>query len=272
MKPTIRVATWNMKQAVAPKKPLDARWDWAATHIDCDVYALTEAKVPDGGPPQGWRAEWVDGGFGPRRRWGTVLAARNGVEFVPVTEVGGIFHRPRPLEPTWPAGTIVADVLVDGRRWATVAAVYGITVNEQGDSCGHGNYSTGQILNDLEDLINSRKGRRLVVAGDFNLWPSHLASHLKGTGLVDLVEQTAHTRPPLDKCAECAHTGASSGCGHIWTHRNGNSPNAKRQQLDFILATPALASEVVRVEGGPDLFPDAWEVSDHAPLVAEFQL
>ena len=29
----MRIATWNLKQAVAPKQPLDQLWNWAATTI-----------------------------------------------------------------------------------------------------------------------------------------------------------------------------------------------------------------------------------------------
>ena len=60
------------------------------------------------------------------------------------------------------------------------------------------------------------------------------------------------------------------GGSRIWTHKNGNSPNAARQELDFIFATDELADEVSAVGGGIDDFPDAWDVSDHAPVVVDF--
>jgi hypothetical protein len=268
---TISVATWNLKQAVAPKKPLDERWVWADQVIGADVYALTEAKVPDGGPPTEWAALWEPEGFGPRRRWGTVLATRAGIHLEPVTEVGGLFRR-RPIELTWPAGTQVADVLVGGRRWATVVAAYAITLDHRDQSCGSGHYSFPRILKDLEPLIDSRHGRRLVIAGDFNLWPFDIVSKVKDFGLVDLIEQTATSRPPLKGCANCGADGYAPSCGHIWTHKNGNSPRAQRQQIDFILASPELSDEVESVVGGPEAFPDAWEISDHAPVVATFRL
>ena len=70
----MRIATWNMKQAVAPKKPLPELWSWMETSIQPNVIALTEARVPKGGLPPGWSALWHPGGIGPRRTWGTVLA------------------------------------------------------------------------------------------------------------------------------------------------------------------------------------------------------
>jgi len=264
----IKVATWNLKQAVAPRAPLPERWAWAEQTIDADVFAFTEAAVPQGGPPAGWDALWVPGGIGPRRRWGTVLASQNCVELVPVTSIKRRFSR-HTLEHTWPAATIVADVMVDGERWATLAAIYAMTVDRHGTSIGSGSYSVPRIFEDLEVLIESRSGRRLVVAGDLNLWPDQIRGLVREYGLVDLIEQTADSRRPLDGCVVCARP---ESCGHIWTHRNGSSPNAKRQQIDYILASPELAASVRSVVGGPDEFPGAWDMSDHAPVVAEFGL
>ena len=73
----ITVATWNMKQAVAPKKPLPELWDWIENVINPDVIVLTEARVPKEGLPESWQAIWTPGGIGPRRTWGTIIAARN---------------------------------------------------------------------------------------------------------------------------------------------------------------------------------------------------
>ena len=75
----MRVATWNMKQAVAPRRPLADLWSWLEGEVDPDVVVLTEAKVPAGGPPPGWVAVWEPDGIGPRRRWGTVVAGRDAV-------------------------------------------------------------------------------------------------------------------------------------------------------------------------------------------------
>jgi exonuclease III len=57
----------------------------------------------------------------------------------------------------------------------------------------------------------------------------------------------------------------------MWTHRNNPSPRASRQQIDFILATVELARELDQLTGGISDYPDAWEVSDHAPVVADFR-
>jgi hypothetical protein len=60
------------------------------------------------------------------------------------------------------------------------------------------------------------------------------------------------------------------GGSRIWTHKNGNSPNAARQELDFIFVSEELSNEVSTVGGGINEFPDAWDMSDHAPVVVDF--
>jgi exonuclease III len=261
----VRVSTWNMKQAVAPKKPLAELWQWAEEAIAADVLVLTEAKIPKDGLPSGWTAIWTPGGIGERRRWGTVIAGR-GVELVNVSSVE-VRGRHIGIEAPWPSTLEIADVIIKGERWATVVGMYGLTVDAGGASCGHGRYSMPKLLDAMSPVLSSSRADRVVVAGDFNLWPRDLPHRLGQMGLVDLVEFTGNERSPLDRCANCD---GNPGCAHLWTHKNGNSPNAAVQQIDFILATKELCGELDKVSGGSADFPDAWDVSDHAPVVADF--
>lgn len=261
----MRVATWNLKQAVAPKKPLPELWDWLGDRVDPTVAVLTEAKVPSGGPPAGWSVEYEPDGIGPRRKWGTVIAAR-GVSLQRVTSVKrGL--RTVPLTFRWPAAVIVSDVIVGKECWGTVVGLYGLTVDRRGESCGHGGFSVPTILNELEPLLESKRAERLLIAGDFNLWPSDASGEVVSRGLVDLIEHTAATRPALVGCSGCAK---GPNCGHLWTHKNGNSPNAAKQQIDYVFASRRLVEELRSVYGGVQYFHEAWDVSDHAPVVAEF--
>ena len=117
------------------------------------------------------------------------------------------------------------------------------------------------IVNECLDLLDSGNDR-VILAGDFNLWPEHIVpvaeNNLELVDIMGLVEGLPELK------------GAVGG-SRIWTHKNGNSPNAARQELDFIFATNELADEVVSVAGGIDDFPDAWEVSDHAPVTVDFK-
>jgi exonuclease III len=267
---TLTVATWNLKQAVAPKAPLDDLWSWLATETDPMVAVLTEAKVPKTGVPEGWDAAWWRAdGIGPRSRWGTVVASR-GAKLVPIPTIS-VDGRTHDLDQSWPGVVTVADAIVDGDRWATVVGLYAITRREPGgESCGHGRLSFPRLLDDLEPLLASERGERLVLAGDLNMWPSGVpAKRLRKLGLTDLIEHTRDRREPLEGCSGCTDPAA---CGHLWTHKNGNKPGAKRQQLDYIFASEALVDDLVEVRGGIQSFPTSWDVSDHAPVVAEFRL
>lgn len=268
----VRVATWNMKQ-VAPRQPLDERWRWMSEEIDPDVIVLTEAKVPDDGPPSGWQALWVEGGMGPRRRWGTVLAGRTDrgitlreIAQAPAGSQGGATGVISP-ETTWPAAVRIADVLVHGDRWATIVGLYGVTQTPDRVSCGHGRASIPHLLEQLDALLHELRRDRLIIAGDFNLHPIDMPRSTDRYRLTDLVDYTADERPALDGCTGC---GLGRRCGHLWTHRNTNNPGAAVQQIDYILATKQLRNELVSVLGGVGDFPDVWDVSDHAPVVADF--
>ena len=261
----ITVATWNLKQAVAPKKPLPELWDWAERRIGADLMVLTEAKVPKDAPPANWVTQWNPDGIGHRRRWGTVIAGR-GVELVPVTEVR-VGLRTRPIVAPWDGVLEVADVIIGRERWATIVGMYGLTVDPNGDSCGHGGYSVPALIDTIEPLLDSERGKRLIVAGDMNLWPRDVSHRFERVGLTDLIEWTSNEREPLANCANC---NGDPDCGHVWTHRNGNSPRAAVQQIDFIFASAQLRDELIEVRGGVGDFDDAWEVSDHAPVVATF--
>lgn len=263
----MRVATWNIKQAVAPKKPLDELWSWAEEQIAPDVIVLTEAKVPKTGVPRGWTAQWTEGGIGPRRTWGTVVAGR-GVELRPITELRS-GEATVDLQFEWPAAVTAVDVVRDGQRWATVVGLYAITLDDRGESCGHGAYSLPLLMRQLEPLIDSDSGERLVIAGDMNLWPTDVTPFFESYGFVDVIHHTASTRGPLAGCASCR--GTNDRCGHMWTHKNGNGPNSAIQQIDYIMCTEELAEELSTVYGGVAHFQDAWSVSDHAPVVAEFR-
>lgn len=54
----------------------------------------------------------------------------------------------------------------------------------------------------------------------------------------------------------------------IWTHKNGaKHTDGARQELDFIFISEDLRRNVIEISGGVHDFPDAWEMSDHAPVV-----
>jgi exonuclease III len=264
----MRIATWNLKQAVAPKKPLPELWRWAAECIRPDCIVFTEGKVPSSGVPSGWTAEWNPDGVYPekRNRWGTVVAGR-GVDIVPVTSVKSGWRR-RNLEVTWPAAVQVVDVFDDSEYWGTVVGFYAVTKNGGGSSTGNGAYSWPTMMRQLEPLFSSDRGHRLVVAGDLNLLPKDVGRVAQSYGLTDVIDHTASTRPKLKGCNSCRR---ASGCHHMWTHKNTGGANPSIQQVDYIFVSEDLVGEIRSVKGGSADFPDAWDASDHAPVVVDFR-
>lgn len=261
----VRVATWNLKQAVAPLRKPEVLWQWMADTVDPHVVAFTEGKVSGGAPPDGWTALWQPGGIGPKKRWGTVLAARN-AQLEPIHSVGSGRDR-FDMDSMWPGYLQVADVRIDDSYWATVVALHSPLLLPDGTKVKHGYDSTKLVMRKLEPLFRDG-ARRVIVTGDFNVHPNSLPRSLGSYGLVELSAHTAGRRAALRGCTGCDDR---SRCGHIWTHANVGGANPVRQQIDFILVQESLLSTLASYDGGPDRFPDVWSLSDHAPLVATFE-
>jgi exonuclease III len=155
-----------------------------------------------------------------------------------------------------PATLHTADIVIDGDTWATIVGAYGFMP----DSKNGWDAALG-IVNECVDLLDSGN-ERVILAGDFNLWPKDILPVVENNlGMVDIMG-FVEDLPELKDAV---------GGSRIWTHKNGNSPNAARQELDFIFTTDELADEVSAVGGGVSDFPDAWDVSDHAPVVVVFE-
>ena len=287
----MRIATWNLKQATAPRKKVRELMVWADSKIQADAYVFTESKVPVDAD-QSWQYQWNPEGVYPDKpnKWGTVLAS-NRVTLSPVTSVDSRF-RSRQLEFAWPAAVQVADVIKDGEIWCTLVGLYAVTRDRFGGNPKNGSYSLPKLLSQLEPLFNSSRGERLIVAGDFNLLPGNVKGRASEYNLVDLIEMTVESREPLKNCEDCKRFAgkkkAAEQCGHLFTHRNGAMPKTEAaalrskamvQQIDYIWASKKLSKEVTRVYGGLQSFPqpsdkpyipEIWRLSDHAPVIAEF--
>jgi exonuclease III len=271
----MRIATWNLMQAMKPKKAPTFLWNWAEEHIQPDVMVFTEARISKEHVEDGWSALWEPAGIYPHipRSWGTVIASPT-CELIPVNYATRRLRKTQ-LEFKWPGAIQVADIISQGERWATIVGLYGVLRNLDGQKALNAVTSMRHFMGQLEPLLHSRSGDRVLIAGDFNVWPFMAADLIGDYGLTDLVEHTGNERSPLDDCANCNYL-IDQGrppvekCGHLWTHRNEGGPNPTKQQIDFIFATNELVGELKSVSGGVADFPDVWEVSDHAPVIADF--
>jgi hypothetical protein len=256
---TLRIATWNMRAAFPKLKgptKTEEMWKWAHTNLAADIYVFTEAKIPETGIPNGWNAVWVEGGIGGRRPWGTIIASPT-LELQRSEFVSNPDNDPEYEHPV-PATTECVDVVIDGEVWGTVVGVYGFLLD--GKSGGDALFGISCKITDAllaHDLP-------LIVAGDFNLHPTHVLELFDVIHMKDVIAIDGSRKERAD----------GVGGTRVWTHKNTDDPNknASIQELDFIFATEDLWDELIDVRAGIEDFPDAWTVSDHAPVVAEFRI
>lgn len=261
---SLRVATWNL-QSLFPIASMAAKWGYLADRVRPDVALLTEATGK--GHPAGLRLHLREGGLGPGRRWGSIVAVKDNLESVETSAVTvrGYTHQ---LYQTWPGSVVVADIGGANGWLLTVVGVYAPVYDRQGIKVNHGYYSAQDIARDLQPLFATWRRDRILVAGDFNMY-AHNFRWILGSlpPLVDLVEATRDRRPGNFEC-DCLDP---KPCPHIWTHRN-KACLERQQMTDYMVASPALANRLTDFSGGPGDFPGTWDVSDHAPLLAEFEL
>jgi hypothetical protein len=91
---------------------------------------------------------------------------------------------------------------------------------------------------------------------------------LESLGLINLLKATQGQRGPLPGCP-CREV----DCWHVETfrHRNRRTSDAGYFTTDYLFATPELADRLIGFEVWNDR-PEVWELSDHCPIVAQFDL
>lgn len=196
----------------------------------------------------GWQVIHTPGGIGGRRNYGTVIAARNGVKIQPAeySRSGSETDYPHP------ATTFAVEVHINGELELLVLGAYGLL-----HGTGNGLREFAGIVNEFSDLIENYGTDRLVMAGDFNLWPDHLLEYTEQMNLVDVTGQRKQPPDPREPV----------GGSRIWTHKNGaKHTDGARQELDYIFVSEDLKNSLGDIRGGIDDFPDSWEMSDHAPV------
>ncbi len=120
-------------------------------------------------------------------------------------------------------------------------------------------------------LFDSPEGERVVLGGDMNITTATSPSTpelqryeailkaVESLGLQNLAETAAERPPQLENCL----CGASS-CHHLRTY--GDNPGS---QLDWLFATPELARRCSHLRIGCG---HVSSLSDHAPVIAEFEI
>ncbi len=252
---TFRIATWNTKQGVAPRQKDPELWRWIQETIAPDLIVLTEAKPPKTGFPKDWSGIWVPGGVGNRRPFGTVIAGKN-VE-LKSTEFRRRSTKSLESRPN-PAATFCVDVLRKGELLLRVMGHYGLMLGDK-----NGLDALDCLNKEVDDVLREHSDTRFVVAGDFNLWPNYVVRDFEAIGMISATD-LRKTFPTLRD--------PQSGT-RIWTHKNGaKASDGMRQELDFIFISKDLKKKFVSTKGGVGDFPDAWDMSDHAPVAVDLDI
>ncbi len=263
---SFKIATWNMNHWLRGVDERRAARMFLEAQVRPDV-ALLQETVPD----SAWdRVVYREGGIDKKRQWGSAIVSF-GSKLTEIRKIKSRYSRSESsLVNTLPGVMVVAGVHMSDAKPITVVSMYGLIDN------GYAITTVNRLLSDLTPLFDTRRADRIVVGGDLNcstqLKPPDRQRHrnvferIEAFGLVDLLEQTRDRRAPPANCS-CDD---SPDCGHVQTHRH---PRSKIPwQDDYLFASPKLAKQLVDcyvIDSGD---PDPWSLSDHCPVVAEFDL
>lgn len=272
----VSVATWNLHQGVDKHADhMAATWRYLEDKIQPIVALVQEAHGEIPPTPGGSISEEAD----DLGRWSyrTAVVAYEG-RLEPMRETRSKYAKGRayPLRLAVPASHAVARVELADQEPLVVASLYGRILE---------GYSQTSILRVIADLIplfdTPLHRRRMVVGGDlnaFNTGPrvddvsrerwAAILELFRSLGLVNLLEKTQAERGPLPGC----RCGMGNDCYHVETWRAIHGVPGV-WCLDYLFATADLAARLKRPLEiwGVDR-PEVWNLSDHCPLVARFDL
>jgi hypothetical protein len=216
------------------------------------------------------------------RRFKTAVVAYDGA-LEPVVEARSKFDpAPFSLKPSVPLTHAVARVVgLDGVEPFVAVSMYGRIMR---------GYAQTSVLRAIADLIPLFDGplpkKRIVLGGDLNVWNNGngvdatgrrrwaaILDAVESLGFVNLlekrsVEERRVGRGPMPGC-RCA---MGDRCYHVETWRAKlGVPGV--WCLDYLFATKEMADRLTGpVEVWGELHPEVWDLSDHCPLVARFDL
>lgn len=274
----MRLVTWNMDHWRRRAELRAEAWQYLETELRPDV-ALLQETVP---PPSLLRAPvFRSGGLLDERKapprdleWGSAIVSF-GPQLHAITSAKSPFHtEPVPLLRTFAGSVAVAQVGENDDALVLVSA-YGLIDRGYADTTVH------RILSDLTPLIDQRKARRMVIAGDLNIttqWSErhskflrnrhdevlrrdrNLFERFRALGFENIVVRSEPG--PLAGCG--CHDGEE--CRHVQTQRHDSSEFP--WQNDYVFVTRDLGEQnpVITVADHEA----AWNLSSHCPIVVEF--
>lgn len=269
----VSVATWNLHQAI-DRRPenIAATWRYLEHNVRPTVALVQEAlakSIPDT-PERSfyWLARDV--------QYETAVVAYAG-KLEPLPEIATRYSaRARfAITPSVPATFSLARVVdvADVEPFVAIS-FYGRMAPL---------YAQTGVLRAVADIIplfdSPQYSRRVVLGGDLNVFDQTtdrvmrerwmaIVAVVEALGLVNLLRQTRADRDPAPGCP-CR----ADDCWHVETfrHRQRRSATPGYFTTDYLFATKELAARVTALEVWGDRA-EVWELSDHCPLVARFEL
>lgn len=267
----MRIASWNLSHAVKRDPARRAKaWQYLAS-LDIDI-----AMVQEAGRPIEFVAQSVEADNPDERNWTTSV-----VSYGPMLQ-----QLQQPVRPSWNRDLefSIPDAARPGTLALAIVEPAGAAPLLAVSLYGKLRYASQSVLrasSDLVPIFDTPVGKRVVLAGDLNMHTAardeverscavHALGLLEALGLRDLMREAA-TKGLLQQDATpcpCAY----KPCSHVRTHRHRRHNANAIGSIDYMFATAAIADRlqsmtVLNAEDDP-----AWRHSDHAPLIAQFDL
>ena len=259
----LSIGAWNMDHWKRTSLQRKDAWRYLQTESKADVMLLQESVAPAGMP----RTRFVHREIAGRRPWGSsVVAFAHDLETEEIDAVRTRYGATRfSMLGSLPGSVIVARIHVPEVGPITFVSVYGAMDDVYAQT------RMFRIIADLIPLFDSRDGRRVILGGDFNVTTAAqpdtpelpryraLFAAIESLGLVNLATMAEDLPDPMSGCP-CG----AGDCCHVRTF--GGNPGT---QLDWLYATEELARRCTRLRVDHTVMGD---LSDHAPLIAEFRV
>jgi exonuclease III len=265
-----RIATWNMDNWKS-KKFSEESWKYLDS-LDTDIALVQEAVPLTEDDSIIWQP--IDEKY---RRWGSGVYSHKW-KFTKITKAKSKdYAQEFELLNTHRGCVAIAQVDLPNDFLLTVISCYGLMIN-------YAQTTMFRIIADLIPLFDDLKlGKNVIFAGDLNIGTQQktdmgerkrhqaILEGIKSLGLVDCLELTKNLRTPLEDCP-CPE---APNCGHVITHHHNRG---RKIQNDYIFATESLSKKLKRCyavdeqNGFPLTEEGKWKLSDHCPLIAEFDL
>ena len=271
----MRIVSWNINQRVEP-------WQWLVADSEVDVALLQEATAPSPFDPRldvvagtegttvGWeKREFCTAVVRCSERFGVAAAPRL-VAFDAKTEADTVpVSRPGTLAvATVSGGGLDAPIVV-----ASVYAAWERPVPYVEGGWIYADASAHRLISDLSAVIDTQRGHRLIVAGDWNIlrgygehgspyWARRYQTVFDRMEAIGL--RFVGPQHPDGTQADPWPDELPEGSANVPTFRTRQAdPASATRQLDFVFASTSIADRVTtRARNGPG----EWGPSDHCRI------